>query len=133
MKKEGKQKAKEKKIPQVWLEWLYLSAGEPVLERLYTCLLQEDEEDVQFWKEAGVLEIGLPDGGPLDLEFLEEEYRDEALRSYMEKQQADQVCTVTFQETDQKKARRLMEKLVQRAGGVFCQDTEEFLPEIRRK
>ena len=51
----------------------------------------------------------------------------------MEKQQADQVCTVTFQETDQKKARRLMERLVQRAGGVFCQDTEEFLPEIRRK
>lgn len=127
--KETKKGVREE-IPKILSEWLYLSGGEPVLGRLYAYLKNAKDWDAQFWEEAGVLEIGLSKGGSVDMEVLETEEWDEELRDYAKDCQADQVYTVTFTEEDQAEAWILMNDLVREAGGVFCRDTEDFLPRI---
>ncbi len=126
-------KAKTKETPKISEEWLYLAKGEGALRRLYECLRGEDRWKAELWEDAGVLEIGLPDGGSMDLELLEEEAFDETLLDFQREQGADQVFAATFMQENQKKARQVMETLVLQAGGVFCRDSEEFLPRITRE
>ena len=126
-------KTKTKEAPKLPEEWLYLAKGEGVLRRLYECLKEEDRFRAELWEEAGVLEIGFADAGNMDLELLEEDARDEALLDFQKEQGADWVCTVTYMQEDQKKARQVMEYLVRQAGGVFCRDSEDFLPRVWRK
>ena len=124
-------KVKQKETPRILCEWLYLSTGEPALRRLYKYLLEEKDQDAQLWEEAGVLEIGLTEDSSMDVEVLPEAEWDEALTAYAGEQQADQVYTVIFTETDQAEAQMVMKELAEKAGGVFCKDTEDFLPEIK--
>lgn len=113
------------------MEWLYLpEAGVPV-ESLYEHLREREGVCAELWKEAGVLEITLSETGSMDLEILEKDQWDEALLTYIKERHADEVYTVTFMEADQAEARMVMEYLTNRAGGVFCRDTEDFLPEIK--
>lgn len=131
MKKREKPKSRQKEIPEVLMEWLYLPEAGVTIQSLYQYLGEKEGVQAELWKEAGVLEIALSENGSMDLEILEEDQWDEELRSYIKEQQADEVYTVTFIEADQAKARTVMEYLTERTGGVFCRDTEDFLPEIK--
>ena len=124
-------KVKQKETPKILVEWLYLTAGAPALRRLYGYLQEKKDREAQLWEEAGVLEIGLPGGGSVDVELFPEEEWDEELAAYAAEQQADQVYTVTFTEADGAEAQAAMEELADEAGGVFCRDTEDFLPRIK--
>ena len=93
--------------------------------------LEKKDREAQLWEEAGVLEIGLPGGGSVDVELFPEEEWDEELAAYAAEQQADQVYTVTFTEADEAEAQAIMKELADEAGGVFCRDTEDFLPRIK--
>lgn len=124
-------KVKPKETPKPLSEWLYLTAGEPALRRLYAYLLEEKDRDAQLWEEAGVLEIRLAEGSSMDVELLPEEEWEEELAAYAAGQQADQVYTVTFAAAEQTEAQAVMKELAEKAGGVFCRDTEDFLPEIK--
>lgn len=127
--KDTRKETQEEK-QQVLSEWLYLSGGEPALGRLYTYLRKAADWDAQLWEEAGVLEIGLSRGGSVDVEVLKREEWDEELQTYAKNCRADQVYTVTFMEEDLAEVWILMNDLVREAGGIFCQDTEGFLPKI---
>ena len=126
-------KGKTKEAPKVMEEWLYLSEEEGALRPLYEFLKEEEGQRAEFWEEAGVLEIGLLDAGSVDLEILPREEWDEELLACICEQQAAEVCTVTFMQEDAKKAQKVMEILVQKAGGIFCGDNRDFLPRIKRE
>ena len=126
-------KNKTKETPKIPEEWLYLGTGAGVLRRLYEAIKEEERFGAELWEEAGVLEIGLLEEGSLDLEILKEEDWDEALRGFLREQGADQVCTAVFMQENQKKARQAMEYLVSHAGGIFCMDSEDFLPRITKR
>lgn len=130
-KEKRKQNIQREEAPVILSEWLYLSAGEPALRRLYEYLRKEKGQDAQLWEEAGVLEIGLSEGRSADLEVLDREDWDEELLAFAKGEQADQVYTMTFPETARAEVRILMGDLVREAGGVFCKDAEHFLPRIK--
>ena len=130
MKKEKRKDGKAKEAPKVMEEWLYLAEEEGALRRLYECLREEEGQKAEFWEEAGVLEIGLLDAGSVDLEILPEEEWDADLRAFAGERRTALICTAVFRQEDGKKARKVMEMLVQKAGGIFCRDNEEFLPRI---
>ena len=51
-------------------EWLYLFEGEIKLRQIYE-LLKDSPWNVEYWEEAEVLEVELPEAGSVDFEDLE--------------------------------------------------------------
>ena len=119
-----------KAVPQVPEEWLYLAPEGVTLRFLYDQMKEERRWRAEYWEEAGVLEIRIPEAGSVDLESIETE--EEALRAYMEAQKAASVCEVTIMPEYFTQAQSVMRYITEHAGGVFCGDTDDFLPEIRK-
>lgn len=60
----------KKQGPKVPAEWLYLFEGEIKLRQIYE-LLKDSPWNVEYWEEAEVLEVELPEAGSVDFEDLE--------------------------------------------------------------
>ena len=73
-------KAPKKEIPE---EWLYLAKEGDSLGDLYQHLMGEKRWSAEYWEEAEVLEIRIPEAGSVDLEAMETDLEDNELRSYM--------------------------------------------------
>lgn len=125
------QKIQKKKtqIPGVPAEWLYLAQEEISLREVYKILEDDVLWKAEFWEEAGVLEIAIPENGSVDMEELEE--LDEYLQAYMEERNIRSVFAVTIMPEHYGKAREVMEKIMLQKGGYFCGDTDDFQPEVR--
>lgn len=123
-----KKETPEKKVPE---EWLYLAMEGVSLRDLYQCLKEENGWKAEYWDAAEVLEISIPEAGSVDLEAMEADPEDGELHSYMEETGAEKVYAVTVMPEYFEKAEAVMQHLVEKTGGIFCGDTEGFLPEIK--
>ncbi len=121
-------KAPKKEIPE---EWLYLAKEGGSLGDLYQHLKGEKRWSAEYWEEAEVLEIRIPEAGSVDLEAMETDLEDHELRSYMEETGAKTAYAVTVMPEYFEKAQAVMQYIADKTGGIFCGDTEDFQPEIR--
>lgn len=125
----GKQKPaavpEKAKIPQVPSGWLYLSDQEFTLESVREML--HDAYEMEYWQEAGVLEIQLEESS-LDFEEADMSRADEITQEYLAKKGAETVFLVTISPLDYEAAEAAMKDLSGRLGGFFCGDTADFTP-----
>lgn len=124
-----------KKTPKVPAEWLYLLPEQTDMRRIYELFCGDLCDGLpwkaEYWEEAQVLEIEVPDAGFVDLEGMETDLGDEAGNALLKTHGIRTVFAVTIVPDDYEKARKVMEMLVERIGGFFCGDTEDFEPQVK--
>ena len=122
----------KKQGPKVPAEWLYLFEGEIKLRQIYE-LLKDSPWNVEYWEEAEVLEVELPEAGSVDFEDLEGTLGDEESDAWLQEQQIHTVFAVTIRPDDYELAKKVMEHIVSLASGYFCADNENLQPRIPAK
>ena len=110
-------------------DWLYFCPKEVTVRELYQIFSEQDE--VEIWEEAGVLEIPLDEKSSLDIETAQIHPKDEITRQFASEHGAEAVFLVTFMPEDYAKAEVIMKQILEKFGGIFCGDTEDFLPQMR--
>ena len=73
-------------------EWLYLAEEMLELRKVYEIFTEELPWVAEYWEDAGVLEIAIPEAGSVDVEELIE--LDEYLEEYMAERQLKTVFAV---------------------------------------
>lgn len=133
MKTAQKKTVQKKKRPvlNVPSEWLYLALEKDSLRDIYMYLKEEKRWRTEYWEEAKVLEISIPDAGSVDLETLETDTGDAELLRYVEERGMKGVYAVTIMPEHYADAETVMRYIVEKAGGLFCGDTDDFLPEVK--
>lgn len=126
-----KQHNKTGQAPRVPSEWLYLLPEEMKLRSIYELFGEDMPWKAEFWEEAGVLEIEIPEAGSVDLECMDADLGDEQSNAFLEKHQIKTVFAVTIVPDDYEKANEVMVRMMEKLGGFFCGDTEDFQPEVR--
>lgn len=111
-------------------EWLYMAPEGVGLRRVYEAVRECGEWKAEYWDEAQVLEIALPEAGSVDLEGMDGDWGDEALYSYMRERKVSKVYLVTIRPEDWEKAQSVMRYITEQMGGFFCGDTKDFQPEV---
>ena len=119
----------KKQGPKVPAEWLYLFEGEIKLRQIYE-LLKDSPWNVEYWEEAEVLEVELPEAGSVDFEDLEGTLGDEESDAWLQEQQIHTVFAVTIRPDDYELAKKVMEHIVSLVSGYFCADNETLQPRI---
>lgn len=122
----------KKQDPKVPAEWLYLFEGEIKLRQIYE-LLKDSPWNVEYWEEAEVLEVELPEAGSVDFEDLEGTLGDEESDAWLQEQQIHTVFAVTIRPDDYELAKKVMEHIVSLVDGYFCADNENLQPRIPAK
>ena len=122
----------KKQGPKVPAEWLYLFEGEIKLRQIYE-LLKDSPWNVEYWEEAEVLEVELPEAGSVDFEDLEGTLGDEESDAWLQEQQIHTVFAVTIRPDDYELAIKVMEHIVSLVSGYFCADNENLQPRIPAK
>lgn len=110
-------------------DWLYFCPEEITVRGLYEIFA--GQEGVEIWEEAGVLEIPMDEKSSFDVEWAEIHPKDEITGQFAKEQNAKTVFLVTFMPEDYEKAEVIMQRILEKLGGVFCGDTEDFMPQIR--
>lgn len=113
--------------PEIPSEWLYMLSEDRTLRAMYEVLRECKEWEAEYWEEAGVLEIALPEAGSVDIECIDAE---EELLSYMKEKRIEKIYAVTVMPMYWEKERAVMRHLITHLGGFFCGDTEDFKPEF---
>ena len=67
-----------------------------------------------------MLELSLAEDSSMDMEVLEKDQWDDELCLFVKQRTVNEIYTISFPE-----------ELAGKAGGSFCKDTEDFLPEIK--
>ncbi len=116
--------------PDIPKEWLYMLPEDRTLREMYEVARACKEWEAEYWEEAKVLEIAVPEAGSVDIECIEAE---EELLSYMREKKAEKVYAVTVVPEYWERARAVMQYLMAHLGGFFCGDTEDFKPEISKE
>ena len=119
---------KEPRMPE---EWLYVAEEEIVPNQIYALFTENKNWKAEYWEEAGVLEIELPEAGSVDLENMDGASEDEVMEAYLKEHGLHTVYAVTIRPDDFEQAKKVMEYISGRLGGYFCGDTDDFQPEIR--
>ena len=97
----------KKQGPKVPAEWLYLFEGEIKLRQIYE-LLKDSPWNVEYWEEAEVLEVELPEAGSVDFEDLEGTLGDEESDAWLKEQQIHTVFAVTIRPDDYELAKKVI-------------------------
>ena len=101
-KKYGKKTAKPTvknnapKGPQMPKEWLYLAEDEITPAQIYGLFAEEKSWKAEYWEEAEVVEIELPEAGSVDMENLGGASEDEAMEAYMKDRSLHTAYAVTI-------------------------------------
>ena len=118
-----------KKI-QIIGDWIYFCPGEIGIRALYEIL--KDSYETEIWEDAGVLEIVLGEKSSFDVEQAKIHPKDEITQQFAKEQGAKSVFLVTFLPENYELAEKIMNLLLENYGGLFCGDTENFMPQIRK-
>lgn len=110
-------------------DWLYFCPKEVGVRELYEIL--KDSYEAEIWEEAGVLEIVLGEKSSFDVEQAKIHPKDEITQQFANEQGASSVFLATFAPEQYKLAEGIMKLLVEKFGGLFCGDTEDFMPRFR--
>ena len=121
--KTAQEKKKKADVPG---EWLYF-APEAVDVRQIADVLDGTCE-LEIWQEAGVLEIMYGGESSMDMEEGTIHPKDQVTAAFAEKHGCDRVYLVTFSAEEYEKALSVMRRILQECGGIFCGDTEDFMP-----
>ncbi|MBO5371415.1 MAG: hypothetical protein J6A75_01720 [Lachnospiraceae bacterium] len=126
-------KIKKNKAPQTQIpkDWLYMCQMELELGKIKEAL--EADYSIEFWEEAGVLEVELQakESASVDFETVDMKRADEVTAEYMKTNAVKRVFLVSIRPEAYEEAKKVMEKVVLVHGGFFCGDTEDFLPMIK--
>lgn len=126
--KEKKQKVKSQVTCQTG-NWLYFCPTEQTIRDIYELLKEQNE--VELWEEAGVMEVLLSEKSSLDIETAEIHPKDEVTQVFAKEQDAKTVFLITFAPEDYELAKKVMKQMLEQFGGIFCGDTEDFMPQIK--
>jgi len=129
VKKTEIKKTEVKVKKQVTGEWLYFCPQEVGVKSI--CEIFEEAERVELWEEAGVLEISLGEKGSFDIETTQIHPKDEVTLQFAEELGAKGVFLVTFSPEAYENAKVVMKQILDKFGGLFCGDTEDFMPQIK--
>lgn len=124
-------KIKKNKSPQYPKDWLYLCKKELELVKIKEVL--EKEYSVEYWEEAGVLEVELhtEETASVDFEAVDVSRADEATAAYMKEQEIKTVFLVSIKPEAFEAAKKVMAQVILAVGGFFCGDTEDFTPKVQ--
>lgn len=107
-------------------EWLYLAKEGVTIRQIEQAVGEFFEKEL--WEEAGVLEIAFAKASSMDFEHVKIHPKDELTRAYVAKEGCAEVFLVTFVPEDYGRAQEVMKRIIKACGGMFCGDTEDFLP-----
>lgn len=110
-------------------DWLYFCPQEIEVRALYEAL--QDTYEAEIWEEAGVLEIMLSEKSSFDVEQAQIHPKDEITQQFADEQRAKCVFLATFAPEDYEPAERMMKLFLKKFGGIFCGDTEDFMPQLK--
>lgn len=119
----------KKEIPAVPAEWLYLSE-QKITVRDIADAFADSNVLVELWEEAGVAEVVLDEKNSMDVEWTEPDLGDEESNAFLEEKQAKSLFFVTVPPESFELARACMVKIIEKNGGLFCGDTEDFTPVV---
>lgn len=111
-------------------DWLYFCPEEIDVRALYDVL--KDTYEAEIWDEAGVLEIILGEKSSLDIEHANIHPKDEITQQFANEQGAKSVFLATFSPEEYDVVSHIMKQLLEKFGGLFCGDTEDFMPQLWR-
>ena len=97
------------KGPQMPKEWLYLAEDEITPAQIYGLFAEEKSWKAEYWEEAEVVEIELPEAGSVDMENLGGASEDEAMEAYMKDRSLHTAYAVTIRPDDFEEAKKVME------------------------
>lgn len=126
----NKIKEKKQNVRTMPGEWLYFASAETTVREIAGALEGEAYE-LEIWEDAGVLEIGMGEGETVDFEQTQIDSKDEMTAAFARENQCKTVFLVTFVPENYEKAEKIMRRILQENGGVFCADTEELEPALR--
>lgn len=119
----------KQELPSVPSEWLYLTDREITVRDIAEAFTDTDTL-VELWEEAGVVEVILDEKASMDVEWTELDLGDEEGNAFLESHQTESLFFVTVPPERFDAAQSCMEKIIERNGGLFCGDTEDFMPTV---
>lgn len=124
-------KIKKKSMSQCPKDWLYMCPKEVELKTLKEML--EEKYSIEYWEEAGVLEVELEaeEASSVDFEAVDMRRADEVTETYMKEQGIQTVFLVSIRPEDYEAAKKVMKQIISAEGGFFCGDTEDFMPLVK--
>lgn len=128
--KRPKEAAKKAPVPNVPAEWLYLNPEKITTRQIYELFLESRTCQAEYWEEAGVLELSVPEADSVDLEEMECSLGDEEGDTFLAQHQIQTVYAVTIRPEYFDKVKPVMAGITEKLGGFFCGDTEDFLPRV---
>lgn len=126
MKKQRNPRVEKPAVPG---EWLYLTKSEVRVREIADAV--SGTYETELWEEAGVLEIAFSDKNSLDIEHVRINPKDELTRAFVRDAGYEEVFLVTFAPEEYEKAEKIMRQMMAVCGGMFCGDTEDFMPIVR--
>ena len=112
-------------------EWLYMTEKNVTVRDLKEVFDRDDTYGIEIWEEAGVLEIEMPDGNSVDIEAAEIREKDELTLTFAAENQVKTVFLVTFKPEAYEEAKDVMRTIMEKTGGFFCGDTQDFEPRFQ--
>lgn len=122
------------KAPQIKLPdgWLYM-LDKDVTPELLAETIKDSGYDIEVWKEAGVLEIGIADKVSLDLELIDTDLGDDYSREFVDEHGIKTIYYMSIPKDQYEICKKAMEKLLSMTGGMICGDSEDFQPVIKSR
>lgn len=128
-KKKSERKTKNTQVREkVPGDWLYMTPQEIGVRQIYEAFGEQHSYELEIWEDAGVLEIGMPEGASVDIETAQIYPKDEVTASFAAEHQVKTVFLVTFKPETYEEAKKVMRRIMEKTGGFFCGDTEDFTP-----
>lgn len=119
----------QKKRPDFPIHWYYMATSDITVEDLKAAVASDDY-DIEIWKEAGVLEVGIEEKDSMDFEACELDLRDEYSNQFLKEHEVKALFFVTLPSVSFEKCEKVMRKIVSANGGFFCADTDDFTPVV---
>ena len=119
----------QKRKPDFPLHWHYMATSEITVEDLKSAV-SSDDYDIEIWKEAGVLEVGIEEKASMDFEACEPDLRDEYSNQFLKDHGVKALFFVTLPPIAFEKCEKVMRKIISANEGFFCADTDDFTPVI---
>lgn len=133
-----KNKSKLKKIKEnrqgakaVVKNWLYLSPKSIGVEDIAVALEDFEGIHVELWIAAKVLEIEVPEKRSMDIEEIPVDLKDEYSNEFLKERKTKSLFAVTIDTDNYDFMKKIMRHAVEKLGGMFCGDTDNFEPVIR--
>lgn len=109
--------------------WFFMGKEKYTVENLKEAL-GENAYDIEIWKEAGILEIGIDEKNSMDIEACEVELGDEFSDAFLKEHGICSLFYISYRPEIHSSCKKIMQKFVMELNGIICADTEDFMPQI---